>query len=242
MVFIHTHLTVISPPSCLSSVSFYPTNTHTRTEKRKAACPATISTFTGVLTRPSLSPLMSLMTPSTPSTLRLARSPSPPFARLSLNVLSSDDCIQFSDVQSHSSLSRFLMHLGAINQTVIFPADTYNYPVPEKKGWWVVFLRTSRPWKQTPKKGFRSAALYCTSWPGKSLRCDIPRSHSTLRKNRKLWGLLTRLFIIKIKKQYLSVTGLGCGGGLIFCCVQLEKAFIPQNKEEQNLIRGEKNS
>lgn len=37
-------------------------HTKTHTGKRKAACPATISTFTGVLARPSLSPLMSLMT------------------------------------------------------------------------------------------------------------------------------------------------------------------------------------
>lgn len=67
-------------------------------------CPATISTFVGVLARPSLSPLMSLMTPNTPSPLRLAPSPSPPFARLSLNVLSSNDCIQFSDVESQLSI------------------------------------------------------------------------------------------------------------------------------------------
>ena len=80
MVFTHTHTPYCpASPRCLSI-----SQTHTCTEKGKAVCPATISTFAGVLARPSLSPLMSLMTPNTPSPLRLAPSPSPTLSKCTL--------------------------------------------------------------------------------------------------------------------------------------------------------------
>ena len=178
----HTHLTL--PVSLAIS----------GTEKSKAACPATISTFTGVLARPSLSPLMSLMT-LTPTPLFLPRSPSPPLLLLLLHLSPSSfsHSVRFPFSPSLGSLLWCLTHGGEINQTVIF-SRWHNYLVLETTVWWGVLGALDVLENKLPQRVSQGCVILYM-WSGRSLGWDIPRSHREMRKNWKLWGLLGRLFL-----------------------------------------------
>lgn len=93
-------------------------------------------------------------------------------------------------IHTNRSFSIPIPRAPKCNQSLCnFLADTYNYPALKKEGWWGVFFSTSLKTPPPKKRSFRRPVLLRTFWSREIFGCDIPRSHSTLRKQKNArWG------------------------------------------------------